>query len=193
MNLRQAAQQALEALENPNSGLVPHNGEWCSRQSIAITALRAALAEPEQEPFGCDAERYARKLREWREYYKTIFTEHKPQTTHWEGCEAVHPECRKPEPVATKQMLRWVEHLKRLSDDGQHMSIPGLSSGACWELAIELEQFIKNTAPTPRKPVELTNQEIQAVWAKTFEMGSSANTFARAVIAAYEAKQGEQQ
>ena len=23
----------------------------------------------------------------------------KPQTTHWEGCEAVHPECRKPEPV----------------------------------------------------------------------------------------------
>ena len=22
-----------------------------------------------------------------------------PQTTHWEGCEAVHPECRKPEPV----------------------------------------------------------------------------------------------
>ncbi len=55
------------------------------------------------------------------------------------------------EPVATKQMLRWVEHLKRLSDDGQHMSIPGLSSGACWELAIELEQFIKNTAPTPRK------------------------------------------
>lgn len=56
------------------------------------------------------------------------------------------------QPVAVKQMLRWVEHLKRLSDDGQHMSIPGLSSGACWELAIELEQFIKNTAPTPRKP-----------------------------------------
>ena len=47
------------------------------------------------------------------------------------------------------------------------------------------------TAPTPRRPVELTNQEIPAVWAKTFEMGSSANTFARAVIAAYEAKQGE--
>ena len=58
---------ALEALENPNSGLVVHNGEWCSRQSIAITTLRAALAEPEQNPFGDDAERYARKLREERE------------------------------------------------------------------------------------------------------------------------------
>ena len=33
----------------------------------AIEALEAALAEPEQ----------------------------KPQTTHWEGCEAVHPECKK--------------------------------------------------------------------------------------------------
>lgn len=66
------------------------------------------------------------------------------------------------QPVAVKQMLRWVEHLKRLSDDGQHMSIPGLSSGACWELAIELEQFIKNTAPTPRKP--LTEGEIADLW-----------------------------
>ena len=42
--------QALEALENPNSGLVPHNGEWRSRQSIAITAIKEALAQPEQEP-----------------------------------------------------------------------------------------------------------------------------------------------
>jgi hypothetical protein len=65
------------------------------------------------------------------------------------------------EPVATKQMLRWVEHLKRLSDDGQHMSIPGLSSGACWELAIELEQFIKNTTPPQRKP--LTDEEIALI------------------------------
>ena len=49
-DLRTAAQQALEALEKPNAGLVPHNGEWMSIQSIAITALRAALAEPVQEP-----------------------------------------------------------------------------------------------------------------------------------------------
>ena len=51
--LRDAAQQALEALENP-ARLVPYNGEWRSMQSIAVTALRAALeqeqAEPVQEP-----------------------------------------------------------------------------------------------------------------------------------------------
>ena len=45
--LREAAQQALEALEKPNAGLVPHNGEWMSIQSVAIAALRAALAEPQ--------------------------------------------------------------------------------------------------------------------------------------------------
>ena len=106
MNLRQAAQQALEALEWAWGG-EPLTG----KEMVAIAALRAALAEPEQRP------------------------------------------------VANKQMLRWVEHLKRLSDDGQHMSIPGLSSGACWELAIELEQFIKNTAPTTRRP--LTDEEMR--------------------------------
>ena len=58
-NLRQAAQQALEALE-PDCELA----EWYVNElrEKAITALRAALAEP--------------------------------QTTHWEGCEAVHPECK---------------------------------------------------------------------------------------------------
>ena len=43
-NLREAAQQALEALENP-ARLVPYNGEWRSMQSIAVTALRTALAQ----------------------------------------------------------------------------------------------------------------------------------------------------
>jgi hypothetical protein len=47
---QEALKLALEALENPNSGLVPHNGEWRSRQSIAITAIKEALAQPEQEP-----------------------------------------------------------------------------------------------------------------------------------------------
>ena len=47
---REALEIALEALENPNSGLVPHKGEWNSRQSIAITAIKEALAQPAQEP-----------------------------------------------------------------------------------------------------------------------------------------------
>ena len=50
------------------------------------------------------------------------------------------------EPVAVKHMMRWVDNLKWQSDNGQHMNIPsGLSSGTCWELAIELENFIKHT------------------------------------------------
>lgn len=35
--------KALEALERPHAGLVPHQGEWRSRQSLAIDALRAEL------------------------------------------------------------------------------------------------------------------------------------------------------
>ncbi len=62
-NLRQAAQQALEAMACMRDMVAhPDNLQFIDN---AITALRAALAEP--------------------------------QTTHWEGCEAVHPECREPE------------------------------------------------------------------------------------------------
>ena len=43
MNLREAAQQALEALEQ-------FAGTKLVRTSGVITALRTALAEPEQEP-----------------------------------------------------------------------------------------------------------------------------------------------
>ena len=68
----------------------------------------------------------------------------------------------KQEPVALKHMMRWVDNLKWQSDNGQHMNIPsGLSSGTCWELAIELEQFIKSTPPQ-REFVGLTDEEIKA-------------------------------
>ena len=47
--------------------------------------------------------------------------------------------------AAVKRMKEWVEFLKRKSNHGQHMKIPSMMSAAtCWELAIELEQFIKN-------------------------------------------------
>ena len=45
MNLRQAAQQALEALEAVNNESL-----WWGKKDAAITALRAALAEPEPKP-----------------------------------------------------------------------------------------------------------------------------------------------
>jgi hypothetical protein len=54
------------------------------------------------------------------------------------------------EPVAIKRMKEWIEYLKRKSDFGQHMKIPcEISAGTCWELAIELEQFINTTPPQP--------------------------------------------
>ena len=97
ITLRQAAQQALDDICGAklcefNSMSSRH--EMVRLMDSAITALRAALAEPEQNPFGDDAGRYARKLHEEREAYKALLTEHKSQTTHWEGCEAVHPECK---------------------------------------------------------------------------------------------------
>jgi hypothetical protein len=55
-DLRQAAQQALEAFEH--EARTGNDDAYRAERE----ALRAALAEP--------------------------------QTTHWEGCEAVHPECR---------------------------------------------------------------------------------------------------
>jgi len=52
------------------------------------------------------------------------------------------------EPVAVKRMKEWVEFLKRQSDNGQHMNIPSsFGAGTCWELAIELEQFINTISP----------------------------------------------
>jgi hypothetical protein len=79
-NLREAAQQALEAMACMRDMVAhPDNLQFIDN---AITALRTALAEPEQEPVA------------WEQFYPDIG---KPQTTHWEGCEAVHPECREPE------------------------------------------------------------------------------------------------
>jgi hypothetical protein len=53
--------------------------------------------------------------------------------------------------VAAKAILQRVEFLKRLSDNGRHKEIPGLSAGACWELAIELEQFVKSISTAAQK------------------------------------------
>jgi hypothetical protein len=48
--------------------------------------------------------------------------------------------------AAIKHMKEWVDTLKRRSDYGQHMHIPSeMSAGVCWDLAVELEQFIKLT------------------------------------------------
>ena len=76
-DLRQAAELALDLMEVT---LVNLHGYWREESERRITALRAALAEPEQEPVA------------WEQFHPDIG---KPQTTHWQGCEAVHPECKK--------------------------------------------------------------------------------------------------
>ena len=112
MTQDEALKLALETLEaDPLEMVADANGHMVFLKDKAITAIKEALAQPEQEP------------------------------------------------VAVKHMMRWVDNLKWQSDNGQHMNIPsGLSSGTCWELAIELEQFIKSTPPQ-RTWVGLTYEE----------------------------------
>ena len=97
------------------------------------------------------------------------------------------------EPVAIKRMKEWIEYLKRKSDFGQHMKIPSeMSAGTCWELAIELEQFI-NTHPPQRKP--LTNGEIYTAYITATNQTLRATderlafAFARAIEAAHGIKE----
>jgi len=99
----------------------------------------------------------------------------------------------KQEPVAVKHMMEWVDYLKRKSDYGQHMRIPSeMSAGACWELAIELEQFI-NTTPPQRKP--LSDEQIGEIGRKYEKFDNQGNEFfarwgfARAIEAAHGIKE----
>ena len=68
------------------------------------------------------------------------------------------------EPVAIERMKEWIEYLKYLKrTSDQHMKIPSeMSAGTCWELALELEQFI-NTTPPQRTWVGLTDEDMYVV------------------------------
>ncbi len=83
-NLRQAAQRALKAMED---------GEYRADMiefSDALIALKQALAEPDS-----DYERGfvdGMNLQTKGSVDKAV--NRMAQTTHWEGCEAVHPECK---------------------------------------------------------------------------------------------------
>ena len=90
--------------------------------------------------------------------------------------------------VAVKHMMEWVDYLKRKSDYGQHMQIPSeMSAGACWELAIELEQFI-NTTPPQRKP--LTDEDVERIVREaTVGEHGIGYTIARAIEAAHGIKE----
>jgi len=174
-NLRQAAQQALDALEQYKGVVVTHHDpESFRRMEVdggqaardAIAALRAALAEP-----GSDYERgFVDGMSEQARRSVDKAVNHMAQTTHWEGCEAVHPECRKPEPVAYCTL----EQLAALK-----LTVPSSDKIALY------------TAPTPRKP--LTDEEIwrkyQGLWpfhpAAEPKLAADIAAFARAIERAH--------
>lgn len=48
------------------------------------------------------------------------------------------------EKVSVKHIGIWIDYLKKQSDNGKYKNIPsGLSGGTCFELASDLESFIK--------------------------------------------------
>ena len=146
-NLRQAAQQALEALENDAMQRTYAGGV---RITNAAIALRAALAEPEQEPVAhlwqhgeTGRTRIIGNDEVWTAsnqwfcvgplYLGFAPTPRKPQTTHWEGCEAVHPECR-----ATPR--NWVGLTDEEIDVGLCRSPYALQTAQAWRDGVEWAQ-----------------------------------------------------
>lgn len=144
--------------------------------------VRAALRERLAQP---DAYGYASRLAVaiWEQHYKDVATQWKPlddlmgvltqidnmtagltrlaqpQRTHWEGCEEVHPECRKPEqePVAwvDESVIAWLADRK------------GKTSAHCTtqlSAAMSCEQSMPiYTTPPRREWVGLTDEEIYKI------------------------------
>ena len=76
MTDRELMQQALEALMDAQL----HNYALKHKETDdLITALRERLAQPAMSFYDGNGRRFA----------------HLPARTHWEGCEEVHPECKK--------------------------------------------------------------------------------------------------
>ena len=113
MNLRQAAQRALKAMEDgeDRADMIEF--------SEALIALRAALAEP--------------------------------QTTHWEGCEAVHPECKafaEPE----QKPVAWADDVGAVIPHSHKLFVPGLC-----------KNYTRPLYAAPTKWKELTIEDIDAI------------------------------
>ena len=96
-DLKQAAQMALEALRYPlDISAKLFDADKAELMNLrAINALRKALEEqPEKYTFGTPLLDLF-KVSPGQIVHADAVAD--PQTTHWEGCEAVHPECRKPD------------------------------------------------------------------------------------------------
>lgn len=169
-DLRQAAQQALEALE-----LAQTDVHWelhsptrkCLRK--AEKALRAALDTPDSanrstdsaEPF-CIQKPVAEIVQAFADLKAVSF-------------------CGEMPPVGAKLYTELTPQPEQPHD-------LLCLCGAEWHIYSDGREELV-AAPQSRTP--LTDEEIQTIWAKTFEMGSSANTFARAIERAHGIKEQE--
>ena len=98
-----------------------------------------------------------------------------PQRTHWEGCEEVHPECRKPE----QEPVAWV--CEGSTSDEKHAI--DYWPGDVDDIPVGTMLY---TAPPQRKP--LTDEEISDLWCKvsnTDFVTADTHVFARAIEAAH--------
>ena len=83
---RELFEQALEALEDACGGRCNAENNPCWQRDVA-NALRERLAQSEQCQYpDC-------KCATENPCLKGLV---QPQRTHWEGCDDVHPECKKP-------------------------------------------------------------------------------------------------
>jgi hypothetical protein len=140
--MKEALKLALEALIGARAFLESDAPvEIWGVNDKAITAIKAALAQQADHS---------------EQHLDMVKAQQEPWCMKMNGCKTKCEDCpvevAQQEPVAIKRMKEWIEYLKRKSDFGQHMKIPcEISAGTCWELAIELEQFINTTPPQPEE------------------------------------------
>ena len=118
-------------------------------------ALEAMEWHLEKGAWGADIEGVAAALRERLA---------QPQRTHWEGCEEVHPECRKPEqePVAQE----WRYYFSHSGVTGKPDEVVGPCFTDRKEVAFGVGCFDQTALYTPprREWVGLTEEEQEALW-----------------------------
>lgn len=202
-DLRTAAQQALEALEQSET-TVPYEGFGMARRDAerkhqaAITALRAALAEPEgggnlppplpgdfDHGIGADRFKVVRGAFWWHVLIGDSPTEHGKFRSRasaekmaadllreFRNGAFVQHEAALAEPVQEPVALDWL-HKWANQDDGE----PETQWHEGYEAARRVVQ-IHLTAPPQRKPLTLTDEVIAELWHKN---GGFHHHFARAI------------
>ena len=160
MNLKQAAQQALEALDQINS---PLSFREVSRVGVALSALRAALAEDAMQRLADEQQMIERGTKAWADV---------PDATAWVN------EMRGNVPAPTSQDSRQVEPVAWLTRDEQD----GLWHPTAFKKTVDDRPLY--LAPPKREP--LTDEEIAVTAAACNSLESEFLVdFARAIERAH--------